>query len=243
VVELADGVAAPFCARLFADYGADVVKLERPGRGDQARGWGPFPGDVPDPERSGVFFFCNTGKRSVALDPDDPTDRQRLDALLRHADVLVESQRSEDLRRWGLDPETLATTYPDLVAVSVTPFGRTGPYADWLGYDLNAYHLTATGSRYCGHPDRPPLEHGTFSADFFGGYAATAWALGALYGRDAIGGSTSTCRPRRWWPRSSPARRTSGPTPRKAASIAAAARACPSRRRRGSCPVATASSG
>ncbi len=188
VVEFADGVGGPFCARLFADYGAGVVKVEGPGRGDRARHWGPFPGDVADPEQSGLFFFCNTGKRSVVLDPEDPSDRERLRALLGHADVFIESQRAADLRRWGFDPDSLAEEFPDLVTASITPFGRTGPYADWHAYDLNAYHLTATGSRYCGHPDRAPLEHGTFTADFFGGYVAAAWALGALYGRDEIGG-------------------------------------------------------
>ena len=70
VVELATGVAGPFCARLFADYGAEVVKVEAPGSGDETRSWGPFPGDVPDLEKSATFFFLNTNKRSVVLDLD-----------------------------------------------------------------------------------------------------------------------------------------------------------------------------
>ncbi len=188
VVEFGDIVSAPFCARLFADYGADVVKIERPGTGDTARSWGPFPGDVADSETSGLFFFCNTNKRSVAIDVRAPGGRAALLALLRHADVFIENQRPSDMREWGLDYRTLAAENPNLIMVSITPYGQTGPYADWHGYDLNAYHLTATGSRYCGHPGRAPLEHGTFSADFFGGYVATAWALGALYGRSMVGG-------------------------------------------------------
>jgi benzylsuccinate CoA-transferase BbsF subunit len=188
VVELGDAVSAPFSARLFADYGADVVKVERPVTGDIARSWGPFPGDVADAEKSGLFFFCNTNKRSVALDVRTPDGRDALMALLRNADVFIENQRPADMRAWGLDYRTLASGNPNLVMVSITPYGQTGPYSDWRGYDLNAYHLTATGSRYCGDPGRAPLEHGTFSADFFGGYVATAWALGALYGRSAVGG-------------------------------------------------------
>ena len=76
VVELASGVAGPFCARLLADYGAEVVKLEIPGSGDETRSWGPFPSDAPDPEKSGTFFFLNTNKRSVVLDPDSAEDRR-----------------------------------------------------------------------------------------------------------------------------------------------------------------------
>jgi len=188
VIELGDAVSAPFCARLLADYGADVVKVERTASGDVARAWGPFPGETPHPEKSGLFFFCNTNKRSVALDVTTANGQAVLRALLRRADVFVENQRPADMRAWGLDYATLAPECPDLVMVSITPFGQTGPCADWHAYDLNAYHFTATGSRYCGHAGRAPLEHGTFSADFFGGYVATAWALGALYGRTAIGG-------------------------------------------------------
>jgi len=188
VVELGHAVSAPFSARLFADYGADVIKVERPGVGDVARSWGPFPDDVADLEKSGLFFFCNTNKRSVAFDVRMPDGRAALVALLRQADVFIENQRPADMLTWGLDYPTLAAKNPDLLMVSITPYGQTGPYADWRGYDLNAYHLTATGSRYCGYPDRAPLEHGTFSADFFGGYVATAWALALLYGRSTIGG-------------------------------------------------------
>ena len=72
--------------------------------------------------------------------------------------------------------------------ISVTPFGQTGPYGDWNGYDLNAFHLTAAGSRYCGRPAEPPLEHGTFAADFFGAATAAAWGLAAVYGRPQAGG-------------------------------------------------------
>jgi len=188
VVELGDAVSAPFCARLLADYGADVIKIERGPDGDVARSWGPFPADRPDPEASGLFFFCNTGKRSVLLDLEREDHRGALMAVLASADVFVENQRPADMRRWGLDYLSIADTFPRLVMTSITAFGQTGPCAEWNAYDLNAYHFTATGSRYCGYRDRAPLEHGTFSADFFGGYVAATWTLAALYGRDVIGG-------------------------------------------------------
>lgn len=188
VVELGDGVSAPFCARLLADYGADVIKVERAPDGDVARRWGPFPGNVASPEASGLFVFLNTNKRSVLLDLARADDRAALRALLDRADVFVENQRPADMRAWGLDHASLAADLPDLVMTSITPFGQTGPCADWHAYDLNAFHFTGTGHRYCGARDRAPLEHGTFSADFFGGYVAATWTVGALYGRPTIGG-------------------------------------------------------
>lgn len=187
VVELGQRVSAPFCAKLFADFGADVVKVEPP-EGDAARGWGPFPGDVPHPEKSGLYHFLNTNKRSVRLDLARADDRGRLHALLAGADVLIENNPPARMREWGLEYESLAAVNPGLVMVSITPFGQTGPYRDWKGHDLNAYHLSGSGHRYCGHPGEAPLEHGTFAADFFGAVAAAAWGLAAVHGRNRTGG-------------------------------------------------------
>ena len=173
VLELASGVAGPFCARLFADYGAEVLKVEDPGSGDPTRSWGPFPEDRSDPEQSGTFFFLNTSKQSVALDPSSTDDRKALLALVDEADVLVTSHSTAEMEAWELGPEAIAERNPQLVTISLTPFGLTGPMAAWKGYDLNAYHFSACGTRYCGLPDEAPLEHGTFSADFFAGYVVT----------------------------------------------------------------------
>lgn len=187
VIELADMVSGPFCAKVLADYGADVIKVEPPS-GDVARSWGPFPGDLTHPEKSGLFFFLNTNKRSITLDPGKDEGHQILLDLLRRADVFVENKRPQQMRAWRLDYETVSRVNPDLVMISITPFGQTGPYAEWNGYDLNAFHLTASGHRYLGRPGQPPLEPGTFVADFFGAYAAAAWGLAALFGRDLVGG-------------------------------------------------------
>jgi benzylsuccinate CoA-transferase BbsF subunit len=188
VIELGRGVAAPFCARLLADQGADVVKVEDPQAGDPARHWGAFAGGVPDPERGALFQFLNAGKRGIALEASHPDGRAELLALLRGADALIDDHRAGELSALGLDWPALAAHNPDLVMLSLTPFGLTGPYADWKGCDLNAYHLTATGHRYCGRRGEAPLEQGTFAAEFFAGYAAAAWGLAALRGRAAIGG-------------------------------------------------------
>jgi len=187
VIELGERVSAPYCAKLFADFGADVVKVEPPA-GDASRGWGPFPGDVPDPEKSGLFFFLNTNKRSVRLDVTTTAGRERFLQLVAGADVLVENQPPGRMREWGLDWSTLETVNPQLVMISITPFGQTGPYSGWQGHDLNAYHLSGASSRYCGRPGETPLEHGTFAADFFGAVAGASWGLAATWGRARVGG-------------------------------------------------------
>lgn len=188
VVELGEGVSAAFCARLLSDYGASVLKIERPGSGDITRRWGPFPADEPHPETSGTFFALNAGKSAITLDVTRARGRELLFDLLAETDLLVENNPPASMREWGLDYETLSARFPRLIMVSITPFGQTGPYADWKGYDLNAFHLTAAGNRYCGAPDREPLEHGTFSADYFGGYVASTWALASLFAQDELGG-------------------------------------------------------
>ena len=167
VVEFGQMVSAPFCAKLFSDYGADVIKVEPP-TGDAARRAGPFPGDVPHAEKSGLYFVNNTNKRGVTCDVRTAEGRQLFLRLLAWADVLIENNLPQQMRAWNLDYESIKAVNPKLVVISITPFGQTGPYSGWNGYDLNAYHLTGASSRYCGRPGEMPLEHGTFSADYFG---------------------------------------------------------------------------
>jgi benzylsuccinate CoA-transferase BbsF subunit len=187
VIEIGQAVSAPYCAKLFADYGADVIKVEPP-EGDISRSWGPFPGDEPHPEKSGLFFFLNSAKRGIGLDLCRGGDRVILRNLLAGADVLIENADPSQLAAWGLDLEEMTEAYPELVTISITPFGRSGPYSRWRGYDLNAFHLTAAGSRYVGKPDRAPLEPAAFVADFHGAVAGAAWGMGALLGRENVGG-------------------------------------------------------
>ena len=187
VVELGQSVSAPYCAKLFADYGADVIKVEPP-EGDVARRWGPFPGDTPHPEKSGLFHFLNTNKRGVTLDVSRTEGRDLLQKLLAGADVLIENNPPAQMRERGLDYASLGASHPDLVMISITPFGQTGPYSGWNGYDLNAFHLSGASHRYCGRPGEAPLEHGTFSADFYGAAAAATWGLAATLGRGRVGG-------------------------------------------------------
>ena len=187
VIDFGQMVSAPFCARLFADYGATVIKVEAPG-GDVARRAGPFPGDSPHPEKSGLFFINNTNKRGVTCDVSREAGRNQFLRMVRWADILVENNSPDQMKDWGLDYSTLAAVNPNLVVISITPFGQTGPYSHWTGYDLNAFHMSGASSRYCGRPNEMPLEHGTFAADYFGAVAGATWGLAAYFGRDLVGG-------------------------------------------------------
>lgn len=187
VVDFGQMVSAPYCAKLFSDYGADVIKVEPPA-GDAARRAGPFPGDLPHPEKSGLYFVNNTNKRGVTCDVSVPAGRELFTGLLRWADVLIENNLPQQMRRWNLTFPELESINPNLVMISITPFGQTGPYSGWNAYDLNAFHLSGASSRYCGRPGEMPLEHGTFSADFYGAVAGAAWGLAAVYGRQVAGG-------------------------------------------------------
>ena len=187
VVELGQMISAPYCARLFAELGADVVKVESP-EGDLARRIGPFPGGERHPEKSGLFFVNNTSKRGVTCRVDADQGREIFLELLKTADVLIENNLPRQMQAWRLDYEAVARVNPSLVMISLTPYGQSGPYSGWKGYDLNAYHLSGASWRYCGNPGEMPLQHGTYSADYFGAAAGAAWGMAALFGRDAVGG-------------------------------------------------------
>ncbi|PLW69197.1 CaiB/BaiF CoA transferase family protein [Pseudohalioglobus lutimaris] len=187
VVDFGQMVSAPFCAKLFSDYGADVIKVELP-EGDAARRTGPFPDDVPHAEKSGLYFINNTNKRGVTCDVTNEAGRALFLGLLEWADVLIENNLPGKMREWGLDYEQISQVNKDLVVISITPFGQTGPYSGWNAYDLNAYHLSGASSRYCGRPGEMPLEHGTFAADYFGAVSGAAWGMAAVYGRKLAGG-------------------------------------------------------
>ncbi len=187
VLDFGQMVSAPFCAKLFSDYGAEVIKVELP-EGDAARKAGPFPQDQSHPEKSGLYFVNNTNKRGITCDVRTEAGKALFLRLLEWADVLIENNLPQQMSRWGLEYDTLAATNKDLVVISITPFGQTGPYSSWNAYDLNAYHLSGASSRYCGRPGEMPLEHGTFAADYFGAVSAAAWGLASVYGRKNVGG-------------------------------------------------------
>lgn len=156
VLDLSRWVAGEMATKLFADFGADVVKVERPGEGSHTRAWGPFPDDVPDRERSSLFLHLNTNKRSIALDLSSDEDIAVLAGLVRRAHAVVESFRPGHLEHLGLGPERLREWNPSLVVTRISAFGQTGPYRD---REATGLVLQAAGGpmNATGQADRAPL--------------------------------------------------------------------------------------
>lgn len=173
------------CGRMLADLGADVIKIEPPD-GDPARRTGAFAGDVRDPERSITWLAYNAGKRGITLDVTRPRGREILDRLCARADALVESVEPERLDATRIDYATLEASHPRLVVCSISPFGRSGPYARHRGGDLTA---TAMGGNMAltGDGDRAPLRCTMPASYFHGGAEAATGLLVALYAREATG--------------------------------------------------------
>lgn len=179
VVEMGEGVSAAYAAKLMADLGADVVKIEPPG-GDRARLRGPFPGGVPDPEQSGLFLYLNTNKRGVRLDP--ARERPELESLVARADILVHNLPAAQMDRSGIVYDALRRLNPRLVLCSITPFGLTGPYRDYRAYDINLVHGGGWGYLSPGALElaaAPPLTPAGSQAGFQGGLAGALAALAA----------------------------------------------------------------
>ena len=183
VVELARILAGPWAGQLLADLGAEVVKVERPGTGDDTRQWGPpFAADGA----SAYFHSCNRGKRSVAIDLETPDGQSQVRALAREADVLIENFKVGGLVRYGLDYPSLAALNPKLVYCSITGFGQTGPYAARPGYDFIIQGMGGAMS-LTGEPDGAPQKSGIAYADLFTGLYASVAILAALRERDRSG--------------------------------------------------------
>jgi len=180
------GPEGVFCGKLLADYGADVIKIEPPS-GDPTRQRPPFIGDQPGPERSAYFLFYNTNKRSVTLDLESPQGQGLFKKMAASADVLIESFPVGYMKTLGLDFDSLKTDNPGLVMASITPFGQTGPWKDFLSTDL----ISAAASGFMqitGNPDGPPLRQGNEQSHFPGAQHAAAAIMGALFYRDMQGG-------------------------------------------------------
>jgi formyl-CoA transferase/CoA:oxalate CoA-transferase len=179
VLDLTQGIAGPYVTKLYSDYGADVMKVERPGLGDPTRRIGPFPGDDPHPEKSGMFLTLNTGKRSVTLDLQTRSGREILLQLAAAADVVVESFRAGTLERLDLAPERFAKANPSAALVRVSNFGQTGPMRDFEADDLIEY--AASGIlQVSGEPDREPVALGIYTPLFLAGAICAPMALGAM---------------------------------------------------------------
>jgi crotonobetainyl-CoA:carnitine CoA-transferase CaiB-like acyl-CoA transferase len=187
VLDLSRVLAGPWAGQALADLGADVLKVERPGAGDDTRAWGPPWHVAPDgAETSAYFQSCNRGKASLAVDLASEEGAERVLALARAADVVLENFKPGALLRFGLDPVQLRAACPRLVVCSITGFGQTGPWRDRAGYDLMIQGMGGLMS-LGGEPGGPPMKTGVAVADLMTGmYAATA-VLAALVRRGATG--------------------------------------------------------
>lgn len=181
VLELATGVSGPYCGKLLAGLGADVIKLEPPG-GDSTRRAGPFPGDLPHTERSGLFLHLNTGKRSQ-VDDGSP---ESIHGLLAAADVVILSHPPALLATAGIDLQAWRALHPSLVIASVTTFGLTGPYAGFGGGELIAYALGGY-AMLTGSPDRKPLKAYGSLVEYQAGAHLALGTLAALRAREFTG--------------------------------------------------------
>ena len=177
-LDLSEDIAGSFCARLLADYGAEVLKLEPPA-GAALRRTPPFFGDDPHPEKSLFFLALNLNKKGATLNLETEAGRSLFRELVPHVDVVVESYRPGYLSGLGLGYDALEAINPGLVLTSITPFGQTGPYSQYSGEEIVNYAMGMIMS-ISGLQDREPLKHGGFQAQYEGGLngaAATAMAL------------------------------------------------------------------
>ncbi len=193
VLDLSRVLAGPWCTQILADLGADVVKIERPGVGDDTRTWGPpFVKDANgnDSDQASYFTACNRNKRSVTIDMATPDGQALLRQMAAQADVVVENFKTGGLRQYGLDQETLRRANPRLIYCSVTGFGNDGPYAERAGYDLMIQAMTGMMSitgRPDGEPGGGPLRVGVALTDIFTGVYASTAILAALQVRHRTG--------------------------------------------------------
>jgi len=186
VLDMSQGVAGPFCAKLLAALGAEVIKVEPLGTGDSSRSSAPHLGNGPALENSALFSYINTSKKSVTLDPVAPQQAQALMALSKDCDILVESFPPGHLASLSLGYADLSEANPNLIYVSVTPFGQTGPYSSYKGSDIVAQAAGAL-MYTIGLPDKPPLKVGGEAALYTTGVSAFSATMMAVYVRDTQG--------------------------------------------------------
>ena len=188
IIDLTRVLAGPYCTQLLGDLGADVIKIEAPGRGDDTRHWGPPFTVAPEGERgeSAYFLSANRNKRSLTLNLKSEKGLNILKDLIRDGDVLVENFRTGTLARWGLDYETLQQIRPGLIYCTITGYGSDGPYKDRAGYDFMVQAMGGFMS-VTGPADGDMTRAGIAVADLSTGIFASNAILAALFARERTG--------------------------------------------------------
>ena len=190
VLDLGQRISAPYCARTFANMGAEVIKVEPPD-GDEARRMGPFPDGSTDLETSGVFLALNVNKFGTSIDLTSDEGAQTLKTLVKSADILVENYPLGYLDGLGLGYETLREINPSIIHTSITPFGNWGPNKDWKANDLTIYQMSGNAHGLLGAVEDPyndpPIRAGGHQSEFVAGVAATTATLMALFRKRMAG--------------------------------------------------------
>lgn len=188
VLELSEFISGPYCGRLLAGLGAEVIKVEKPHTGDKSRAWGPFVQDAPHPEKSGLFLFLNMNKKSITLDVETAAGNKIFRELIKSTNVLIEDNERKRLRRLGLDYARLIEINSSLIMTSITAFGQTGPFRDYRSCDLINTHVSgmAFGNPAEGVDDpelQPPLKQPAHTGDFMVGLTAGVATMEAVVGQ------------------------------------------------------------
>jgi crotonobetainyl-CoA:carnitine CoA-transferase CaiB-like acyl-CoA transferase len=186
VLDLTWHITGPYCTKLLADYGADVIKIERPGKGDPTRSMGPFFKDDPNPEKSGPFLHLNTNKKGITLNLKTATGKTIIKDLVKKVDMLVESFRPRVMPSLGLDYATLKKLNPKLVMVSISSFGQTGPYRDFKASEIVEYAMGGE-MHSSGIAGREPLKLGGNVIQYQAGTVAAVATMGAFYAAESQG--------------------------------------------------------
>jgi len=188
VLDLTHYIAGPYCTRLLAGFGAEVIKIEKPGSGDPARSIGPFLNDEPGLERSGLFLYLNSSKKSISLNLKTETGTHIFKELVKDADIVIESFRPGVMDELGLNYQTLKAITPRLVMTSISNYGQTGPYRDYKLSHLIAWGMN--GARYNdGAPGRKPVQIGGWLTHYIAGLFAAGGTATALFQRNETGNS------------------------------------------------------
>ncbi len=186
ILEIGDFISSAYAGRFLTGLGAEVIKVEPP-CGDELRRFGPFPGDAPNPEKSGAFLYYHAGKLGVTLNPRAPTGRDLLLRLAAQVDGLVTNYPPTFWDELGVSYADLARENPGLVMVAISPFGWTGPYRDYKAYEITCWHGSGAAHRYMGEPGEQPLRGAFYQADHWGGANAAAAMLLAWHQRADTG--------------------------------------------------------
>jgi crotonobetainyl-CoA:carnitine CoA-transferase CaiB-like acyl-CoA transferase len=180
VLDFTHYIPGPYSTKLLADYGADVIKVEKPDQGDISRDLGPFPDDKPDVEKSALFLYLNTNKKGITLNLKTAKGIKIVKELVKWADVVVESFRPGVMAGFGLDYQSLIKINPRLVVTSISNFGQTGPYRDYRASEIIIYGMGGS-MLVTGQPDRYPLKLGGTITLFQGGVIASVATMAAFF--------------------------------------------------------------